>query len=84
MALALAPRIRVCGIGPGPTMPSKHQSEEQFAAQAAATPLGIPATTADILRAVQFIVNTPSFTGQMIALDAGQHLMPFQRPTRDE
>ncbi len=84
MALAMAPRIRVAGIGPGPTMPSKHQSDEQFAAQAAATPLGIPATTADIVRAVQFIVNTPSFTGQMLALDGGQHLQPFKRPALDQ
>jgi NAD(P)-dependent dehydrogenase (short-subunit alcohol dehydrogenase family) len=84
MALALAPRIRVAGIGPGPTMPSKHQSEEQFAAQAEATPLGIPATTADINRAVQFILNTPSFTGQMLALDGGQHLQPFRRPVLDQ
>ena len=84
MALALAPRIRVAGIGPGPTMPSKHQSDEQFAAQAAATPLGIPATTADIVRAVQFIVNTPSFTGQMLALDGGQHLQPFRRAALDQ
>ncbi len=84
MALALAPRIRVAGIGPGPTMPSKHQSDEQFAAQAAATPLGIPATPADIVRAVQFIVNTPSFTGQMLALDGGQHLQPFRRAALDQ
>ena len=84
MALALAPRIRVAGIGPGPTMPSKHPSDEQFAAQAAATPLGIPATTADIVRAVQFIVNTPSFTGQMLALDGGQHLQPFRRAALDQ
>jgi NAD(P)-dependent dehydrogenase (short-subunit alcohol dehydrogenase family) len=84
MALALAPRIRVAGIGPGPTMPSKHQSAEQFAAQAAATPLGIPASTAEISRAVQFILNTPSFTGQMLALDGGQHLQPFKRPVLDQ
>jgi len=84
MALALAPRIRVAGIGPGPTMPSKHQSEEQFTAQAAATPLGVPATPAEIVAAVRFILNTPSFTGQMLALDGGQHLQPFRRPALDQ
>ena len=34
MALALAPRIRVNGIGPGPALPNTRQSPEQFARQA--------------------------------------------------
>mgnify|MGYP003353346002 FL=1 len=84
MALAMAPRIRVMGIGPGPVMPSKHQTDAQFAAQAAATPLGIPAALGDIAGAVRFILATPSLTGQMIALDAGQHLQPFKRPKLDQ
>lgn len=79
LALALAPRVRVNGIGPGPVLPSQHQSAAQFAAQVAATPLGIPASLDDIVGAVRFILNTPSLTGQMIALDAGQHLLPFKR-----
>jgi NAD(P)-dependent dehydrogenase (short-subunit alcohol dehydrogenase family) len=83
LALALAPRVRVNGIGPGPVLPSKHQSEAQFAAQVAATPLGIAASLDDIVGAVRFILNTPSFTGQMIALDAGQHLLPHKRDKLD-
>ena len=79
LALALAPRIRVNGIGPGPVLPSKHQTAEQFARQVGNTPLGVAATLDDIYGAVRFILDTPSFTGQMIALDGGQHLMPFKR-----
>ena len=79
MALALAPHIRVNGIGPGPVLPSKNQTPAQFAAQAAATPLGVAATTADIIGAVRFVLATPSFTGQMIALDSGQHLLPARK-----
>lgn len=83
MALALAPKIRVMGIGPGPVLPSTQQTAAQFAAQAAATPLGIPAALDDVIGAVRFILRTPSLTGQMIALDGGQHLQPFKRTKAD-
>lgn len=74
MALALAPRIRVNAIGPGPTLPSPRQSEEQFARQKAATPLGRGTSPEEIAEAVRFILAAPALTGQMIALDGGQHL----------
>ena len=74
MALALAPRIRVNGIGPGPTLPSPRQSDEQFARQQAMMPLGRGTTPEEICAAVRFILATPAMTGQMIALDGGQHL----------
>jgi NAD(P)-dependent dehydrogenase (short-subunit alcohol dehydrogenase family) len=74
MALALAPRIRVNGIGPGPTMPSPRQSADQFAAQASAVPLGHGATPEEIAAGVIFILSSPAMTGQMIALDGGEHL----------
>jgi NAD(P)-dependent dehydrogenase (short-subunit alcohol dehydrogenase family) len=74
MALALAPRIRVNGIGPGPALPSPRQSEEQFAKQAASVPLGHGTGPDEIARALAAILALPSMTGQMIALDGGQHL----------
>jgi NAD(P)-dependent dehydrogenase (short-subunit alcohol dehydrogenase family) len=74
MALALAPRIRVNGIGPGPTLPSPRQSEEQFARQCAAVPLRRGTSPEEIAAAVRFILAAPAMTGQMIALDGGQHL----------
>ena len=74
MAMALAPRIRVNGIGPGPTLPSPRQSAEQFAKQQASVPLQHGATPEEIAAAVRFILSSPSMTGQMIALDGGQHL----------
>lgn len=74
LALALAPRIRVNAIGPGPVLPSPRQSEESFARQYRATPLARPATPEEIAAAVRFLLDTPSITGQMIALDSGQHL----------
>lgn len=74
MALALAPRIRVNGIGPGPTLPSPRQSEAQFRRQQEMMPLRRGTSPAEIADAVRFILSTPAMTGQMIALDGGQHL----------
>ncbi len=74
MALALAPRIRVCAIGPGPTLPSPRQTSAQFARQAASVPLGHGTSATEIARAVLAVLALPSFTGQMLALDGGQHL----------
>jgi NAD(P)-dependent dehydrogenase (short-subunit alcohol dehydrogenase family) len=74
LALALAPRIRVNGIGPGPTLPSDRQSAEQFARQSASVPLGRGASPNEICQAVHFLLAAGSVTGQMIALDGGQHL----------
>jgi NAD(P)-dependent dehydrogenase (short-subunit alcohol dehydrogenase family) len=74
MALALAPAIRVNGIGPGPTLPSPRQSEAQFARQQAMMPLERGTTPEEICAAVRYILASPALTGQMIALDGGQHL----------
>ena len=74
LALALAPRVRVNGVGPGPALASHHQSEADFAAQCAATPLGRGTSPAEVCAAVRFVLGAPAMTGQMIALDGGQHL----------
>jgi NAD(P)-dependent dehydrogenase (short-subunit alcohol dehydrogenase family) len=87
MALALAPRIRVNGIGPGPTLPSLRQSEAQFRRQQAMMPLQRGTTPEEIAAALRFILSAPAMTGQMIALDGGQHLGWAQaagRPTVEE
>ena len=75
LALAFAPKgIRVNGIGPGPTLPSPRQSEEHFQEQVQDTPLRIATPLSDICHAVDFLLSAQSMTGQMIALDGGQHL----------
>jgi NAD(P)-dependent dehydrogenase (short-subunit alcohol dehydrogenase family) len=74
LALALAPRIRVNGIGPGPVLASTRQSGDQFERQSRSMPLGHGATPEEIAAAVRFILDSPAMTGQMIALDGGQHL----------
>ena len=74
LALALAPRVRVNAIGPGPALPSPRQSDAQFAAQSARLPLKRGTTPDEIAAALRFILVSRSMTGQMIALDGGQHL----------
>ena len=74
MAQALAPRIRVNGVGPGPTLPSIHQSEADFAAEAGAVLLQKAGSPQAVARAVLWLVDAELVTGQMIAVDGGQHL----------
>ncbi|QBX37095.1 SDR family oxidoreductase [Brevundimonas sp. S30B] len=74
LAQALAPRIRVNGVGPGPTLPSIHQTEAEFAAEAAATPLARPGSPEAVAQAVLWLARADLVTGQMIAVDGGQHL----------
>ena len=74
MALALAPRIRVNGIGPGPTLPSPRQSAQQFLDRCRKMPLRRGTSPDEIAAALRFILAAPAMTGQMIALDGGEHL----------
>jgi len=74
MAQALAPRVRVNGIGPGPTLQSIHQNAQDFADEAAATPMRRSVAPSEIAGALRYLIDAPSVTGQMIAVDSGQHL----------
>lgn len=73
-ARALAPRIRVNAIGPGPTMQGARQSDSHFRNQRDATILKRGANAADVTGALLYFVNAPSVTGQLICTDGGQHL----------
>jgi NAD(P)-dependent dehydrogenase (short-subunit alcohol dehydrogenase family) len=74
LALALAPRIRVCGIAPGVTLISGKQTPQSFERAFKATPLGRSSTVEDIVAAVRFILSTRSLTGQVLTLDGGESL----------
>ena len=74
LAQALAPRIRVNALGPGPTLPSRGQSAADFEARCATLPLGTGASPAELARALRFLIASPAMTGQMIGLDGGDHL----------
>jgi NAD(P)-dependent dehydrogenase (short-subunit alcohol dehydrogenase family) len=74
LAQALAPRVRVNAIGPGPVLPSIHQAPGEFEAEAAGTLLQRRATPDEIAAALRYLIDATSVTGQMIAVDGGQHL----------
>lgn len=74
LAQALAPRIRVNGVGPGPVLQSIHQTPDRFEREASRIPLERAVPPEEIADAVLFLLRSPSITGQMIAVDGGQHL----------
>ncbi len=74
LAQALAPRIRVNAIGPGPTLPSSRMTDKDLNQQAALTLLERRIDPQEILATVRYILSQPALTGQMIALDSGSHL----------
>ena len=74
LAQALAPRLRVCGVAPGITLPSGPMDEAGFAKAHRLTPLQRSSTGADIARAVRFLLESPAITGTTLLVDGGQHL----------
>jgi NAD(P)-dependent dehydrogenase (short-subunit alcohol dehydrogenase family) len=75
LAQALAPRIRVNAIGPGPALPNIRMDEKEFIKQSSLTLLKRGTSPEEISEALRFILSSPAMTGQMIALDGGQHLV---------
>ncbi len=83
LARAMAPTVRVNGVGPGPVLKSTRQSDDDFRRQWSAQPLARPVAPAEIASAVRFLLDAPSVTGQMIAVDSGQH-MGWAPPTGEK
>lgn len=79
LALALAPRIRVCGLSPGLTLVSGAQTQDDYQRGAAATPLGVSSTVDGLRRALRFILESDALTGQIITLDGGESLLRRDR-----
>jgi len=74
LSLSLAPKIRVNGISPGPTLMSKNQTKLQFKKQISRTPLKKQIKLSEINSAVSYLVNNLSVTGEILTLDSGQSL----------
>lgn len=79
LAQAFAPDIRVNAIGPGPTLPNARQTQREFERENESMLLKRGTTPDEIADAMEFILAAPAMTGQMIALDGGQHLL-WQTP----
>jgi NAD(P)-dependent dehydrogenase (short-subunit alcohol dehydrogenase family) len=74
LAQAFAPRLRVAGIAPGLTLRSGSQTDARFEEQHTQNPLGVGVTSEDLVRALRFIVATPTYTGDVMIVDSGEHL----------
>jgi NAD(P)-dependent dehydrogenase (short-subunit alcohol dehydrogenase family) len=74
MAQALAPHIRVNAIGPGPTLANTRQDTHDFGAQVSGVLLKRGPALSEFGAAIRYLWEARSVTGQMIALDGGQHL----------
>lgn len=79
MAQALAPRLRVCGVAPGLSLPSYLQSPQDFERTHKVSPLGRSSNAQDVARTVRFVLENESMTGSQILVDGGQHLMHLPR-----
>ena len=79
LAQGMGPRIRVNAVGPGPTLKNPRQSDSDFNRQRDATILQRGADPADICAAVRYLLEAEAVTGQMLAVDGGQHLI-WQTP----
>ncbi|WP_445679857.1 SDR family oxidoreductase [Radicibacter daui] len=74
LAMALAPGVRVNAVGPGPTIQNERQSDQHFRAQWESTALERKVEPEEVCAAVRYLLSAPSVTGQMIAVDSGEHL----------
>lgn len=73
-AQALAPKVRVNAIGPGPTLQGHRQSDSHFQSQRRNTILHRGANPQDITAALIYFLHAPGVTGQLLCVDGGQHL----------
>lgn len=75
LALELAAdKILVNAIAPGPILPPDDLSEKERKAVEAATPLGRWGGTAEIAKAVLFLLDSGFVTGEVIRVDGGRHV----------
>jgi len=84
LAMALAPKVRVCGVAPGITLVSGEQTAAGFARAHRMVPLGRSSNVEDIADTVRFVVNATALTGTTIVVDGGQHLWPSRRDVQFE
>ena len=74
MAQDFAPAVRVNAIGPGPTLANERQRQDDLTAQQDGLLLRKGPLLTEFGSTIRYLWDTPSITGQMIALDGGQHL----------
>jgi NAD(P)-dependent dehydrogenase (short-subunit alcohol dehydrogenase family) len=74
LAQALAPKVRVNAIGPGPSLQGERQSPADFQGQVDGLILKRGPELQEFGATIRYLWEARSVTGQMIAVDGGQHL----------
>lgn len=71
LAKALAPKVRVNAIGPGPILFPEGYPEARAAADRAATLRGVEGRPEDVAAAVRYLAAAPNVTGVLLPVDGG-------------
>lgn len=79
LAQSCAPYLRVNAISPGVTLLSGDMAEPEFEKAHKVAALGKSSTPTDIAQAICMLERARAITGQTIAVDGGQHLVPLAR-----
>jgi NAD(P)-dependent dehydrogenase (short-subunit alcohol dehydrogenase family) len=74
LAVELAPRVRVNGIGPGIALPDEAMAPERAEALVADYPLRHGGSVEEVAAAFRYLLDAGAVTGQMICVDGGAHL----------
>jgi pteridine reductase len=74
LAHALAPKVRVNAIAPGPVLLPDGWTKEQADKLTATTPLGRLGTPEDVAQAVLYLLTADYVTGETILVDGGRHV----------
>jgi pteridine reductase len=75
LAKALAPGIRVNAIAPGLVLPSNNIMQEEWDKLVERLPLKHPVHLDEVAAALTFLLDNPSVTGQIVAVDGGYSLI---------
>ena len=73
-AIDLAPQFRVNAIAPGPVLKASHASEEEFQIRIQQTPLKLEIPGSSIVSALNYLIENPNLTGEILYCDNGSHL----------
>jgi len=78
LAQALAPAMRVNAVAPGVVLPSGGQSADEYSAVVRSTLLAREIVLEDLFRAVRYLVETKSITGETLYVDAGFRFQDYE------
>ena len=73
-ALALAPKVRVNAIAPGPVLKPEGWTDEQWDKLRPATPLDRLGSPQDVVEAVLYLIRAEFVTGHVLVVDGGRTL----------